>query len=116
MSEHVISRCQLLSVLVERGPGSPDSISDFGRLLLLESNRLAQIFCALSFCPCFDCNVINLNLFSDVQALVIENFRLSWMDPESHVFSTSLEFVLNVFGAVLLRMQIGARRQRMSCL
>ena len=36
MFEQVLSRCQLLSVLVESRPGSLDSISDFGRLLLLE--------------------------------------------------------------------------------
>ena len=36
-----------MSVLVctcERRPGSPDSIADFGHLLLLESNYLAQVF------------------------------------------------------------------------
>ena len=36
--------------------------------------------------------VINLNFFSDVQALIAESFRISWMDPESHFFRTSLEF------------------------
>ena len=36
MSEHVSSRCNLLSILVERCPTSPGTISDFGRLLLLE--------------------------------------------------------------------------------
>ena len=37
------------SVLVKRRPSSPDSISDFGRLLLLESYHLAQVFCTF-FC------------------------------------------------------------------
>ena len=50
MIEQVISRSQLLSVLVERRPDIPDSISDFGRLLLLESNYLAQVFRAFSSC------------------------------------------------------------------
>ena len=36
--------------------------------------------------------VINLNVFSGVRALVAENFRLSWVDPESHFFSTPLQF------------------------
>ena len=44
MSEQVVFRSQLLSVLMERCPDSPDSISDFGRLLLLESYLLAQVF------------------------------------------------------------------------
>ena len=42
MSEHVVFRCQLLPVL--------DSISDFGRLLLLEIPHLAQVFCTFSSC------------------------------------------------------------------
>ena len=77
---------------MERRPGSPDSISDFGRLLLLESNYLAQVLRAFSSCQYFDCNVIDLNFFSDVRALVAKIFRLSWMNPESHFFSTLLEF------------------------
>ena len=47
MSKPVCSRCQLLSFLVERRPGGPDKISDFGRLLLLDSYHLAQVFCTL---------------------------------------------------------------------
>ena len=60
---------------MERRPSSHDSISDFGRLrpsilcfLLLLIFRL----------------IPSITIFSDVQALVAENFRLSWMDPESH--------------------------------
>ena len=34
MSEHAVFRCQLLPVLVKCRPGSPDSILDFGRLLI----------------------------------------------------------------------------------
>ena len=41
--EHVISRCQLLPVLVKQRPGCPDSILDFGRLLLPERDHLAQV-------------------------------------------------------------------------
>ena len=52
-----------------------------------------------------------IGLFYDVQALVDENFRLSWMDPESHFFCTSLEFTQHVLKLFFSRMQIGARRQ-----
>ena len=100
MFEQVISRCELLSVLVERCPSGPDLISDFGRLLLLESYHLAPVFRAFSSCHYFDFYVIDLNFFSDVRALVAKNFRLSWMDPESHFFSTPLEFAQHFFGAV----------------
>ena len=103
-------------VFVECCPSSPDTISDFGRFLLLESYHLAQVFCTFFSCQNFDFDVINLNFFSDVRALVAENFRLSWMDSESHFFCTVLESRTACFGAVLLRMQIGARRQQISCL
>ena len=53
MSEQVVFRRQFLSVLVKRHSGSPDSISDFGRLLLLESNLLAQVFRAFLLLPVF---------------------------------------------------------------
>ena len=85
MIEHVIFRSQLLSALVERRPGSPDTISDFGHLLLLESYHLAQVFRTFSSCH-------YLNFFSDVRALVAEDSRLFWMDPKLHFVSTPLEF------------------------
>ena len=50
MSKHVSSRCQSLYILVERGLSSPDTIYDFGRLLLLESYHLVQVFCTLFSC------------------------------------------------------------------
>ena len=50
MFEHVVFRCQLLPVLVERRPSYPDSILGFGRLLLQERNRLAQVSHAFSSC------------------------------------------------------------------
>ena len=43
-AKHVNFRCQLLSILVELCPGSPDTNSDFGRLLLLEIYHLAKYF------------------------------------------------------------------------
>ena len=54
MFEQVVFRCQFLSVLVKRRPDSPDSIADFGRLLLLGSNDLAQVSRAFSSCQYFD--------------------------------------------------------------
>ena len=41
MFEHIAFRSPLLPALVERRPGCPDSILDFGRLLLQERNHLA---------------------------------------------------------------------------
>ena len=66
---------QLLPVLVERRPGCPDSILDFGRLLLPERNHLAQVSHAFNPCQYFD-----LHFFFRVRAkaaLVAENFRFS---------------------------------------
>ena len=54
MYEHVVFRCQLLPVLVKRRPGCPDSILDFGRLLLPERDHLAQISDAFTSCQDFD--------------------------------------------------------------
>ena len=79
MFEQVVFRYQFLSVLVKRRPGSPDSISGFGRLLLLENSHLAQVSRAFSSCQYFDFYVIDFNFFSCVRALVAENFRLFWM-------------------------------------
>ena len=92
MFEQVVFRCQFPPVLVKRRPSSPDSISGFGRLLLLESNHLAQVSRAFSSCQYFDFYVIDFNFCSCVRALVAKNFRLSWMNPESQFFSTLLEF------------------------
>ena len=63
MFEHVVFRCHFLPALVERCPGSPGSISDFGRLLLQESNHLAQVSRAFSSCQYFDFDVIDFNFF-----------------------------------------------------
>ena len=44
----------------------------------------------------FNFNIVDLHFFVRIRtqaALVAENFRLSWVDPESHFFSTFLEFV-----------------------
>ena len=92
MFERVVVRCQLLPVLVECRPSSPDSILDFGRLLLQERDRLAQISHTFSSCQYFEFYVIDFSFFFCVRALVAKNFRLSWMNPESHFFSTLLEF------------------------
>ena len=75
-------------------PGCPDSILDFGRLLLPERDHLAQVFRAFTSCQDFDFNVIDLHFFFRVRAkaaLVAENFRLFSVDPDTHFFSTFLE-------------------------
>ena len=56
--QHVVFRCQFLPVLVKRRPGCLDTILDFGRLLLLECNQLAQVFHAFTSCHDFGFNVI----------------------------------------------------------
>ena len=79
---------------MKRRPGCPDSILDFGRLLLLECNHLAQVFHAFTSCQDFDFNVIDLHFFFRVRAkaaLVAENVRLFSVDPETHFFSAFLE-------------------------
>ena len=75
-------------------PSCPDSILDFGRLLLQDCNHLAQVSRAFSSCQYFD-YIIDSHLFFRVRAktaLVAENFRLSWVNPETHVFRTFIEF------------------------
>ena len=75
-------------------PGSPDSISDFGRLLFHERNRLAKVSHAFSSCQYFDFYVIDFHFFFCVRvsvALIAENFRLFGLDPETHFFRTFLE-------------------------
>ena len=74
MFEHVVFRCQLLPVLVKRRPGCPGSILDFGRLLLLERNHLAQVFRAFSSCQYFDFYVIDLNFFSCARLWLLRIF------------------------------------------
>ena len=96
MFEHEVFRCQFLPVLVKRRPSCPDTILDFGRFLLLERTQLAQVSHAFTSCRDFDINVIDLHFFFRVQAkaaLVAETFRLSWVNLETHFFSTFLEFV-----------------------
>ena len=66
-SEH-FALCRV-SVLVERRPSSPD----FGRLLLLESNHLAQVSRAFSSCQYFDFYVIDFNFF------FVSELRLLWL-------------------------------------
>ena len=99
--EHAISRSQLLSVLVERCTCSPDSISDFGRLLLLENYHLSQICCTFFSCKYLDHDVFNLNFFSDVRTLVAQDLGFSWTYYKFHFFWTTLESHTAFFGAVL---------------
>ena len=97
MIEHVVFRCQLLPVLVECRPSSPDSILDFGRL------RNAIVWPKyLTLSPLVSISIIlsstSISFFCvrASAALVAENFRLFWVDPETHFFSNSLEFAQNL--------------------
>ena len=106
MFEQVVFRCQFLSVLVKRRPGSPDSISDFGRLLLLESNIWPKYF-VLSPLVSITTFMLSTSIsFLVFRVLVAKNFRLSWMNPESHFFSTPLEFA-----QPFLKLFFGRRKQ-----
>ena len=96
MFEQVVFRCQFLPVLVKCRPSSPDSISDFGRLLLQERNHLAQVSRASSSCQYFEFYVSAFSFFSCVGALVAQNFRLFWMNPETHFFSSTLLLCIHV--------------------
>ena len=87
MIEHVVFRCQLLSVFAECRPCSSDSILDFRRFLV--------VFHAFISGQYFDFLVFYFEFLFCVRvddALVAENFRLIWMNPKSHFFSTFLEF------------------------
>ena len=76
MSKHISSRCQLLSILVERRPSGSDSISDFGRLLLSSEPSILYTPLLLIFRV-----VCHQSQFFVI--LVAENFRLSWVNSES---------------------------------
>ena len=58
----------------------------------MESNHLVQVFRAFSSCQYFDLCYRQASFFFCVRALVAKNFRVSWLNPESHFFSTPLEF------------------------
>ena len=95
MIEHVVFRCQLLSVFAECRPCCPDTILDFRRFLVVERDFLTLIFHAFISCQYFDFHVFNFKFLFCVRvagALVTENLRLVWMDPETHFFSYFLEF------------------------
>ena len=91
MFQHVVFRCQFLPALVKCRPGSPDSISDFGRLLLRESNHLAKNL-TLSPLVIISTFMSSTSISFLVRAVVAENFCLFWMNPEAHFLSYFLEF------------------------
>ena len=86
MIEHVVFRCQLLSVLAECRPCSSDSILDFRRFLVVERDFLTKIFHAFISGQYFDFHVFHFKFLFCVRvdgARVAENFRLIWMNPKS---------------------------------
>ena len=80
-------------MFVKPRPSCPGTILDFGLFLMLESNQLAYVSHAFTSCRDFNFDIADLHFFFRVQtyaALVAENFRLSWVDPESHFSVLSL--------------------------
>ena len=94
--EQVVFRCQFLPVFV--------TSLDFGRFLLLECNQLALVSHAFTSCQDFNLKIVDLHFFFRFRAkaaLVAENFRLSWVDLGTHLFSTFLEFVQHFLKLIL---------------
>ena len=80
---------------MEGRPGCSDPALDFQCLLLVERDSLAQIFHAFISCQYFDAHFTDFNMFFCVRidgALVAENLRLVWVNPESHFLGCLLEF------------------------
>ena len=89
----------LLSVFVECRPSCPDPALDFCCLLLVERDSLAQIFHAFVLCQYFDAHFTDLNKSFCVRihaALIAEDFRLVWVNPESHFLGCIFEFTHHV--------------------
>ena len=59
MIEHIVFRCQLLSVFAECRPCCTDTILDFRRFLVVERDFLTKIFHAFISCQYFDFHVFN---------------------------------------------------------
>ena len=81
---------------MEGRPSCPDLALDFFYcLLLVERDSLAQIFHAFISCQYFDVHVPDFKMFFCVRidvALVAENLRLVWVNPESHFLDCFVEF------------------------
>ena len=72
---------------MEGRPSCSDPALDFQCLLLVERDSLTQIFHAFVLCQYFDAHFTDFNKSFCVWihvALVAENFRLVWVNPESH--------------------------------
>ena len=91
MFEHVVFWCGR--------PCCSDPELDFQCLLLVERDSLAQIFHAFVLSQYFYAHLNEFNMPLDVRihgALVAENLRLVWVDPESHFLGCFLEFVHHI--------------------
>ena len=86
-------------VFVKCRPRCSDPALDFQCLLLVERDSLTQIFHAFVLCQYFDAHFTDFNMSFCVRihvALVAENFRLVWVNPESHFLGCFLEFAHHV--------------------
>ena len=71
MIEHVVCRCQLLSVFSECRPCCPNSIFDFSRFLVVERDFLTLIFHAFISCQHFDFHVFTFKFLFFVSELMM---------------------------------------------
>ena len=79
---------------MEGRPCCSDPALDFQSLLLVERDSLAQIFHAFVLCQYFDAYYTDFNMSFCVRidgALVAENLRLVWVNPESHFLDCFFE-------------------------
>ena len=68
-------------------------------LLLVERDSLVQIFHAFVLCQYFDAHITDFNISFCVRnhaALIAENFRLVWVNPESHFLCCIFEFAHHI--------------------
>ena len=80
---------------MEGRPGCSDPALDFQCLLLVERDSLAQIFHAFVLVN-ISMLISPTSMSSCVRidgALVAENLRLVWVNPESHFLGCLLEFI-----------------------
>ena len=84
---------------MEGRPCCSDPALDFQCLLLVEPDSLVQIFHAFVLCQYFKAQFTDFNMSFCVRihgALVAENLRLVWVDPESHFLGCFLEFIHHI--------------------
>ena len=77
MAQPVISRGQLLAVLVERCPRCLQPVFDLVCFFILERDFLTKVPRTVSFCQDFDSDVFHCDLFCFHFVMIAEYFVLS---------------------------------------